>query len=99
MTEFQLNDGTVLGLMPTEGIKRLLGKKLPDPEQAAGVPRAELYLLTEKPGEYHQRALQNGAQELSALALRDWGHEAAYSLDPDGNVLVFACDKRQRYGT
>jgi uncharacterized glyoxalase superfamily protein PhnB len=31
-----------------------------------------------------------GARELSALAKRDWGDEAAYFADPDGNVLVVA---------
>ena len=31
MTEFRLNEETVLGLMPSAGIKRLLGDKLPDP--------------------------------------------------------------------
>ena len=29
-----------------------------------------------------------GSTELSALAPRDWGDEAAYFADPDGNVLV-----------
>ena len=31
-----------------------------------------------------------GARKLSALATRDWGDEAAYFADPDGNVLVMA---------
>jgi uncharacterized protein len=90
MTEFRLNAGAVLGIMPAAGISRLLGERLPDPSKAAGTPRAELYLLSEQPGAFHERALANGAKELSALALRDWGHEAAYSLDPDGHVLAFA---------
>lgn len=90
MTEFELSADGVLGLMPAAGIKRLLGKRLPDPDGAKGVPRAELYLLIEDPGSSHRRALENGARELSPLAARDWGHEAAYSLDPDGHVLAFA---------
>lgn len=90
MTEFDLGPDSVLGLMPAAGIKRLLGDKLPDPDRAAGVPRAELYLQTEDPAAFHRRALECGARELSALAPRDWGHEAAYSLDPDGHVLAFA---------
>ncbi|MBI5247836.1 MAG: VOC family protein [Elusimicrobia bacterium] len=92
MTEFRIGDGVVLGLMPADGIKRLLGDKLPDPKDAAGIPRAELYLLTDEPGRYHRRALEHGAKELSPLSMRDWGHEAAYSLDPDGHVLAFARD-------
>ncbi|MDD5629415.1 MAG: glyoxalase [Elusimicrobia bacterium] len=90
MTEFRLAEGAVLGLMPAAGIKRLLGDRLPDPARAAGIPRAELYLLVEDPEACHRRALDNGAAELSPLLPRDWGHEAAYSLDPDGHVLAFA---------
>jgi catechol 2,3-dioxygenase-like lactoylglutathione lyase family enzyme len=90
MTEFQLNDGAVLGLMPQTGIKRLLGDKLPDPAKASGIPRAELYIITDDPAGHHQRAIQNGAKELSPLLPRDWGHAVAYSLDPDGNVLASA---------
>ena len=90
MTEFELNGGSVLGLMPSLGIKRLLGDRLPDPSTAQGIPRAELYLVVDNPEEYHARALQNGAIEMSPLMARDWGHVAAYSLDPDGHVLVFA---------
>jgi len=90
MTEFPLGAGAVLGLMPAAGAKRLLGAKVPDPAGAAGIPRAELYLLLEDPAAYHRRALESGAQELSALLPRDWGHDAAYSLDADGHVLAFA---------
>lgn len=91
MTEFQLGlGGAVLGLMPEAGIRRLLGDAIPDPAIASGTPRAELYLLVEDPAAFHRRAIEAGARELSALAPRDWGHDAAYSLDPDGHVLAFA---------
>lgn len=89
MTEFALGANCVLGLMPAAGIKRLLAS-LPDPTQGAGLPRAELYLHVNDPQAYHQRALEAGATELSALAKRDWGDMVAYSLDPDGHVLAFA---------
>jgi uncharacterized protein len=90
MTEFALAGGGVLGIMPASGIRRVLGDALPDPAQADGVPRAELYLLLEEPAAYHARALAAGARELSPLSRRAWGHSAAYSLDPDGHVLAFA---------
>jgi catechol 2,3-dioxygenase-like lactoylglutathione lyase family enzyme len=90
MTEFRLSEGCTLGLMPRAGIKRLLGEQMPDPARGAGIPRAEVYLLVNRPLEYHQRALAAGAIELSSLAERDWGHRAAYSLDPDGHILAFA---------
>ena len=92
MTEFQLTHGTVLGLMPQAGIRRLLGSKLPDPATAAGIPRSELYVVVDDPAAYHRRALAAGAVELSELAPRSWGHTVAYSIDPDGHVLAFAAD-------
>jgi len=68
----------------------LLGSKLPEPIHATGAPRSELYLLVQDPLQHHQRALAAGAIELTGLEDRDWGHRAAYSLDPDGHVLAFA---------
>lgn len=90
MTEFQLSANIILGLMPESGIKRLLGAALPDPSLAAGIPRAELYLVVDDPLTYHQRALKAGGRELSGLQDRDWGDQVSYSLDPDGHVLAFA---------
>lgn len=90
MTEFDLPGQAALGLMPAAGIRRLLGARLPDPALAAGVPRSELYLLVPDPASYLARALAAGATELSPLQPRDWGHEAAYCLDPDSHVLAFA---------
>lgn len=90
MTQFTLSTGCLLGLMPETGIKRLLGEPLPDPSRGTGVPRAELYLTVERAVEYHRRALEMGATELSGMQARDWGDRAAYSLDPDGHVLAFA---------
>ena len=90
MTEFELSDGCVLGLMPELGIKRLLGEHLPDPELARGIPRAELYLRVDNPIVYHERAIKMGAKELSGLETRDWGDIAAYSIDQDGHVIAFA---------
>lgn len=90
MTEFRLEDSTVLGLMPETGIVKLLGPAIVHPALARGVPRAEVYLVVENPAAFYARAIAAGARELSPLALRDWGHTAAYCLDPDGHVLAFA---------
>ncbi|MBS0193927.1 MAG: glyoxalase [Proteobacteria bacterium] len=92
MSEFDLPGGGVLGLMPETGIRRLLGAALPDPAGAHGIPRAEVYLLGDDPAAMHARALAAGARELSALLPRNWGHEVAYALDPDGHVLACAGD-------
>lgn len=88
MTEIEIGTGTILGLMPEAGITRLLPTV--DPTKAAGVPRAELYLMVDDPGAYHARALAAGGREISPLGPRDWGHEAAYSADLDGHILAFA---------
>jgi len=93
MTEFILNDGVVLGLMPETGIRRLLGDAIADPAWGQGIPRAEIYLLVDDPQSYYERALTEGANSLSPLALRDWGDHVAYCEDFDGHILAFA--KRQ----
>ena len=90
MSEFSLGNGTVLGIMPAAGIRRLLGDALPDPEIDRQIPRAELYLMVNDPAEAHRQAIEAGARELSPLAPRGWGHTAAYSIDRDGHVLAFA---------
>jgi uncharacterized glyoxalase superfamily protein PhnB len=100
MTEFELGS-VVLGLMPEAGIQRLLGAVLPDPAQARGVPRAELYLRVHDPDACHQRALRAGARELDPVRPRDWGDRAGYLLDRDGHVLALAAADpgRPRRGT
>ena len=89
MTEFTLLDGCKLGLMPSKGIKRLL-PEMPDPAQADGVPRSEVYLIVPDAAGFHRRALEAGAIELSGLTERAWGDMVAYSMDRDGHVLAFA---------
>ena len=90
MTEFALSDTCIFGLMPEAGIKKLLGCALPDPAEANGIPRAELYLVVSNAHEYFSRALSFGAKALNAVAKRDWGHEVGYCLDRDGHVIAFA---------
>ena len=90
MTEFELENNTSLGLMPEDGIKRLLGDKLPHPNQGNGIPRAELYIHVDDPNSYHSRAVESGATELTPLKNMNWGDKVAYSMDIDGHVLAFA---------
>lgn len=90
VTEFELRQGTILALMPVASAKRLLGDSVPDPAGALGIPKAEAYLVVDAPDAYHARALAGGGREVSPFQVRDWGHRAAYSIDPDGNVLAFA---------
>lgn len=89
MTEFDAG-GAVFGIMPETSASRLLGIELEIFEDGRGTPRAEIYLVVDDPAAYHARAISAGAREISPLAARDWGHEAAYSVDPDGHVVAFA---------
>ncbi len=90
MTEFQLSDSTKLGLMPEEGIAKILKDIVPHPSKGNGIPRCELYMNVNNPEEYYKRAVKIGALPISDLMLRDWGDEAAYCADPDGHIIAFA---------
>ena len=90
MTEFPLCQESALGLMPESGIVRLLEGAIPDPASAAGVPRAELYLIVDDVEISFNRALAAGATQVSPPSTRDWGDLAGYCLDPDGHVVALA---------
>lgn len=90
MTEFDLFPNCKLGLMPEEGIAKILSEKMPRPASANGIPRCELYLATEDVSGYYSRALAANALLVSDLQDRDWGHKVCYFADPDGHVIAFA---------
>ncbi|MCB9916658.1 MAG: glyoxalase [Planctomycetes bacterium] len=90
MTEFELEDGAALGLMPAAGIARLLDQPPACFATTPGVSRCELYLVLDDPAAAHARALAAGARELAPLASRDWGQRVAYCADLDGHVLACA---------
>lgn len=90
MTEFELSPGSKLGLMPEQGIARIISGPLPHPATAQGMPRCELYLLVDHLDTAMQQALGAGALEVSPAADRDWGHRVAYFADPDGHVIALA---------
>ncbi len=89
MTEFRLENGFTLGLMPQDGIKRLLGQDL-FPERDERNPRVELYLHVGNAQLYLDRAIKNGAELIHKVSMRDWGDRVGYYLDPDRHVLAFA---------
>ena len=90
MTEFELSTGVRLGLMPEQGIARIISGPMPHPSTAQGVPRCELYLVVEDLEGAILQANVAGAVEVSPAADRDWGHRVAYFADPDGHVLALA---------
>lgn len=90
MTEFKLNDKCVLGLMPSNGIKALLGEAIRDPESAKGIPRSEIYLRVSNPEAALSRAIEAGGKLLSQFKKRDWGDSAGYVADMDGHIIAFS---------
>lgn len=94
MTEFGLGAGAKLGLMPEQGIARIISGPMPHPAQGHGVPRCELYLMVDHPDQAVQRALGAGARLVDPAKDRDWGHRVAYLADPDAHVLALAAPVR-----
>jgi uncharacterized protein len=90
ITEFRLKEGTVLAVMPVESAAKLIGAQHFPESGPSRSPKAEVYLVVDDPASYHRRSLDCGGTELSPMQVRNWGHRAAYSLDPDGHVLAFA---------
>lgn len=90
MTEFDLAEGLKLGLMPENGIAKILSDKTPHPATGNGIPRCELYILTDTIEEAYTRALAAGAKAVSGISNRDWGDRVGYVADPDGHILAFA---------
>ena len=87
--ELDMADGRGLGLYQRDGYARNTGR----PAQRVGAGRVggvELYFHCDDL-DARIAALEGvGATALSPLARREWGDEAAYFSDPDGNVLVVA---------
>lgn len=90
MTEFELSPGLKLGIMPENGIAKIIEEKAGHPARGNGIPRCEIYLVVEDLAAYHDRATKLDAPLISDTADRDWGHRACYFSDPDGHILAFA---------
>lgn len=90
MTEFELSEECKLGLMPEDGIAKILSDKVPHPSKGAGIPRCELYLYVENIQQYFDRAIKLSAKSVSEIQNRDWGDKVCYFADPDGHIIAFA---------
>lgn len=87
--EFQLKNGQRIGLYQREGFARNTGI-VPAVIPPGHIGPTELYFYVEDLDASIDRINRAGATELSSLAPRVWGDEAAYYSDPSGNVLVLA---------
>jgi len=90
MTEFIVGQNCKLGLMPENGIAKILTNKTPHPKAGNGIPRCEIYLKIDNCEEYFSRAVDAGGKIISKFTLRDWGDKVAYISDPDGHIIAFA---------
>jgi len=92
--ELALPGGQRLGLYERNGFGHNTGQ-VPAQIPSGELAPTELYFYADDLDEAISRLTGAGARELSPLALRDWGDEAAYFADPEGNVLVLARPKPQ----
>ena len=90
MTEFKINENVILGLMPGDGIFKILEEKMDNPNGLTNIPKCEIYLYVGDPASCYEKALNSGARGISSLRLRNWGDVVAYCADFDGNVIAFA---------
>jgi len=90
MTEFTLLVNFKLGLMPENGIAKIITPITPHPKLGTQIPRCEIYIRVYNPEEYIKRALINGAKNVSPLKNRDWNEKVGYVADLDGHILAFA---------
>jgi catechol 2,3-dioxygenase-like lactoylglutathione lyase family enzyme len=86
--ELVVTEDDRLGLYRRDGYAQSAGA---EPVELNGrVSPAYLYVRVEDLDETIGRLREMGARPLSARAQRNWGDEAAYFADPDGNVLAVA---------
>lgn len=90
MTEFKLAENSKLGLMPNNGIAKILSDKTPHPDQGNGIPRCELYFYVENIELEFDNATKIGAKLISKIKDRDWGDRVCYFSDIDGHIIAFA---------
>lgn len=90
MTEFIIADNFKIGLMPNNGIAKILADKTPHPGSGNGIPRCELYFYVDDIQYEFENAIKNGAKLISPISERDWGDTVCYFADNDGHIIAFA---------
>ena len=87
--EYALTATQGLGLYLRQGFARNTGIA-PAAVPAGAITGTEIYLRVDDLPAAVERLRSAGARLLSPSAPRDWGDEAAYFADPDGNVIAVA---------
>ena len=94
MCEYELPNGTTLGIMPNTSLEILFGADYIINKKKKTTPKFELYFQVNDPESFHNKAKQLGALELREFNQMDWGDKAAYSINHDGHILAFAEKKK-----
>jgi predicted enzyme related to lactoylglutathione lyase len=71
MTEFVLNEKTQLGLMPENGIAKILGDALPHPAKGNGIPRCEIYIKVDNVVAAFNNLIKQGGKAISEPQMRN----------------------------
>jgi catechol 2,3-dioxygenase-like lactoylglutathione lyase family enzyme len=87
--ELKLPENDWLGLYRRDGFAAEAGARLGGRGEREH-NGTELYVQVADLPEAIERLRAAGAHPLSGRALREWGHEAAYFADPDGNIVAVA---------
>jgi len=87
--ELDVSTELSVGLYVRGGFARNTGEA-PAPRPSYGTTASEIYLRVDDVRGALARLLSAGGRLLSAAAPRDWGDEAAYVADPEGNVVAVA---------
>ena len=90
MTEFILSETCKLGLMPNDGIAKIITPKTKHPSTGTGIPRCELYFTVDDPDQIYTYASAQKILVVSPPEDRDWGHRVVHLQDPDGHIIAFA---------
>jgi len=87
----ELDAGSVrVGLYDRAGFSRNIGGVASTAGTAGASTRTELYIRVDDLHSAIDCLDAAGASCVSAAQIRPWGDEAAYFLDPDGNVIAVA---------
>ncbi len=97
--EFVMPNGQRLGLYHHEGFALNTGLPAVIPAAGETTTHAELYFHCEDIVAAGAKVATAGGRLVSERALRDWGDDAAYYLDPEANVIVLARPRRSGMGT
>ncbi|MCB2200779.1 glyoxalase/bleomycin resistance/dioxygenase family protein [bacterium] len=88
--EYRLQSGQGFGLYARSNFGHNTGRTPISAPTGEATTATELYFHLSDPHPYIERLKENGARELSPFGKRDWGDDAGYFTDPDGNVIVIA---------